>query len=83
MNRPPAAILPKKPATSAMLPKDCPTMTSHAMNVGIFLECQLFKRFLDSPTAKPWEEFLHSVWKNDESSNNPQKGPGVVWIRVK
>jgi hypothetical protein len=34
MNRPPAASLPQKPDISAMLPKDCPTMTSHAMNFG-------------------------------------------------
>lgn len=32
---PPAAILPKKPAMSAMLPKDCPMIISHAINVGI------------------------------------------------
>src|SRR6266446_2747899 len=37
MNSPPAAILPKKPDISAILPNDCPMIMSQAINLGMFL----------------------------------------------
>ena len=37
MNSPPAAILPKKPAISAILPNDCSMIMSQAINLGTFL----------------------------------------------
>ena len=36
MNSPPAAILPKKPDIRAILPNDCPIMTSQATGLGMF-----------------------------------------------
>jgi hypothetical protein len=36
--------------------------------LGNFLEGQLFERFLDSPTATPSKEFLHSIGENSYSS---------------
>ena len=37
MNSPAAAILPKKPDISAILPNDCPMIMSQAINLGMFL----------------------------------------------
>jgi hypothetical protein len=36
MNSPLAAILPKKPDIRAMLPNDCPMITSQAISLGTF-----------------------------------------------
>src|SRR5258708_26510804 len=48
-----------------------------------FLEGHLFKRFLDSPTAKPSKEFLHSIGENNHSSDDSKESGDVVCVCLK
>ncbi len=48
-----------------------------------FLEGQLFKRFLDSPTATPSKEFLHCIGENSYSSDDSKESRDVVCVCLK
>jgi hypothetical protein len=47
---------------------------------GNFLEGQLLKRFLDSPTAAPSKEFLHSIGQDSYSSDDSNESVDVVRV---
>ena len=50
---------------------------------GNFLEGELFKRFLDSRTAKPSKELLHSIGENSHSGDDSKESGDVVCVCLK
>ena len=82
MNRPPAAILPKKPARRATLPNDCPIMVSQATALGMFFvvicaSVPLIPLGPNSAVLDPPEEFLHAIREHDDSRDDSQEGVNI------
>jgi len=73
MNNPPAAILPRKPKISAMLPNDCPMIMSQAINSGTFLAVICSRAALIPGRPNPGavdhpKSFWHAIGKDDDSA---------------
>jgi hypothetical protein len=85
MNSPPAAILLKKPDISAILPNDCLMIMSQATNLGMSLSVSCSRELLIPGAPNPWgarpsEELLHAIGKDDDSRHNSQESVDIIWI---
>jgi hypothetical protein len=64
------------------VPRDCPMIISHD-KLRDFPDLHLFKSSFDSYTVKPAKQFLHSIRKNNYSSDSPEESAGIICICVK
>jgi len=56
---------------------------SQPINFGDFPDRHLFKCSFDSYTVKPAKQFLHSIRKNNYSSDSPEESAGIICICLK
>jgi hypothetical protein len=83
MKSPPAAILPKKTEYQRNTSKRLPDDIQPANKLGDFPDPHLFKCSFDSYTVKPAKEFLHSIRKNNYSSDSPDESAGIICVCLK